>query len=291
METETDIKKFLVEYRAWGQETKNRYERTIKLLIADIADLKNMDATRLNEWLTREEWGSSYRWVNFCAIKNYLRWKYGDSHPALKLKIKRYESGPQRCLEIEQVTDLLASFNTATPFGVRNLAICCLFLDTGLRVSEICRLQLSKIDLQRRKLTVIIKGGDVGAAVFTELTAHYISWWLPIRSTYAKPETKELFIGIAGTTPGKKMTRSGISCLMRKWIKSIPSISALSPHDLRRTFATIATENGAPERVVAVAGRWESTTMVKRYTESLKQREILRYSPVEAALNESHATQ
>ena len=50
---------------------------------------------------------------------------------------------------------------------------------------------------------------------------------------------------------------------------------------LRRTFATLATENGAPTRVVQVAGGWKSLRMVERYTQALKQDAIKPFSPVD----------
>ena len=54
----------------------------------------------------------------------------------------------------------------------------------------------------------------------------------------------------------------------------------LSPHDLRRSFATLATIFGAPSRVVQAAGRWSDIQMVERYTRGLQLGAISPYFPV-----------
>ena len=75
------------------------------------------------------------------------------------------------------------------------------------------------------------------------------------------------------------MTHSGTQSIMGICIKHVRDIEQLSPHNLLPTFATIATEQGAPERIVAEASRWISTEMVKKYTRSLHQSEFLKIVP------------
>jgi len=58
----------------------------------------------------------------------------------------------------------------------------------------------------------------------------------------------------------------------------------LSPHDLRRSFATLSTLFGAPSRVVQVAGRWSTIEMVERYTREIDQSAIEPYLPVSKLL-------
>ena len=52
----------------------------------------------------------------------------------------------------------------------------------------------------------------------------------------------------------------------------------LSPHVLRRTFATLAIRNGAPTRVVQVAGGWANLSEVQRYSQAIEAQDFDGYS-------------
>ena len=49
---------------------------------------------------------------------------------------------------------------------------------------------------------------------------------------------------------------------------------------MRRTFATLAIKNGAPTRLVQIAGRWKNIREVERYTRALDAADLEPYSPV-----------
>jgi len=209
-------------------------------------------------------WGNSIRYTASVAIKRYLRWKFGDSHPALRMRIKREDAMPGRSLDIERAAKLLASFNTSKMTGVRNLAIACLAMDNGLRVSELARLKFSDVDLIHRKLVVRIKGGKPKDATFSTYTASCIAAWAP----YRRIGDDRLF----------QMTRDGLRVTVRRWGEKLGF--TMSPHDLRRTFATISSQSGAPSRLLQVAGRWSSIEMVERYTASITPEDFEDYFPV-----------
>jgi integrase len=57
-----------------------------------------------------------------------------------------------------------------------------------------------------------------------------------------------------------------------------------SPHDLRRSFATLSSRLGAPSRIVQVAGRWSDLKMVEGYTQSLEASDFMPYDPVSRIL-------
>lgn len=270
--------------RGYTGETLDKYRRALEHLVKEIQDLENLDALKLRSWLDAHDWGSSAKWVAWCTVKGFLSWKYGADHPALRLKVRRTEAGPQRSLNMGQVKIILASFDTMTAKGIRDLAICSLMLDSGLRSSEICRLDLKNLNLTERHLAVIIKGGKWGEGVFSQLTASYLDHWLAIRNELAKPGTHTVFIGLGGDTRGMPLTREGFTCIVRAWGVHA-GIGALSPHDLRRTFAVLATRLHAPARVLQVAGRWSNIAMVERYTQAIVADDFEEYFPVTGAMS------
>jgi integrase len=197
------------------------------------------------------------------------------NHPALLARLKRIPSKPQRVLSKDLALKLLASFDTSTAAGSRDLTIAALALDTGLRCSELCRLSLDDVDLIERHLQVIVKGGQWKMAIFSQQTAMYISAWLHFR---VPKNTTALFISFHHKRHGQAFTREGLQGLVKSWGTRIGI--KLSPHDFRRSFATLTTIFGAPSRVVQVAGRWENIDMVEHYTESIQADEIIPYLPV-----------
>jgi integrase/recombinase XerD len=270
------VKKFLNTID--NKNTRDRYKRAIVKLLNDLGDVSNLSPEDLLEWLNGQGWGSNTRWVNLCGVKKYLRYQYGANHPALELKIKRLPNPPQRVLSENHAGDLLAHFDTTTVKGCRDLAICSLMLDAGLRVSEVCGLELKRVNIQDRCFDTLVKGGRWERGVYSVLTQMYLSTWLGVRGSVARAGVGALFVSVGGLTRGCQLTSDGLKVEVRKWGRRCGFV--LSPHDLRRTFAVLSTRSGAPARVLQAAGRWSSMAMVEHYTQAITSQDFEPYFPV-----------
>ncbi len=282
MNMRTDIDRWLAE-SALSTNTIDRYRRPLYLIAEFKGDLQNLTGVEFLDWLNSRGWGSSARWLAFCAVRGFLRWKFGD-HQALALKIRRSPSPPQRALRLPQIKQLLASFDTSNTKGRRDLAICGTILDTGLRASEICRLTLPYLDLERMMLQVVVKGGHWRSAIYSKHTQLWLDAWLSDRSKVADQGVDNVFVSIGGKTPGMPLTRRGLNILIRRWGERIRI--ALSPHDLRRSMATVCTTLGAPEDVAMKAGGWKSHDVFRRYTVGVLPSDIAPYLPTSAAMDD-----
>jgi len=260
--------------RPYSQATKDTYRRALLLLI-QLDRLEQISAAELLRFADRNGWGNSQQYVAVCACRAFLSWRFGAMHPGLGVRIKRIRPRRQRVLSAQRVLDLLVIFDRTTVKGLRDLAICALAIDTGLRLAELCRLRITDVDLQQRSLQVIIKGGQWGMGVFSEQTAIYIAEWLAVR----KGQAETVF---ASTRTWRPLTREGLKVTVRRWGEQAGF--KLSAHDLRRTFATLSTIFGAPSRVVQVAGRWSDLAMVEHYTAGITAEAIRPYLPM-ARLN------
>lgn len=265
-----DVENFLASF-GYAKMTKDSYRRVLISLISLDKDLAKIEAAELIRFVSKEQWGANTRHTALCACRKYLRWKYGAGHPALSAQLKLPKPKTQRVLSIEMATKLLAMFDRSTPKGARDLALAALALDSGLRVSELARLTIQDTNLQTRRLQVIVKGGQWGTAIFSEQTTQYISDWLVFR----KSSRSNLFVN---TRTGEPLTREGIKVIVRNWGLSLGI--KLSPHDFRRSFATLSTIFGAPSRIVQEAGRWSSIDMVEHYTRNLDADKITPYLPL-----------
>lgn len=266
----SEIENFLASF-PFAETTKDSYRR----ILAQLPPVEHMQAADLLKFVSKPGWGNSQRYTALCACRKFIAWSFGANHPALTARLKRGNSKPQRVLSKEQALNLLASFDTSTPIGARDLALAALALDTGLRCSELCRLALENVDLLERHLKVIVKGGQWKTAIFSEQTALYISTWLHFRKSKG---SSALFLSFHHTRAGQGITREGLQGMVKQWGLKIGF--KLSPHDFRRSFATLSTIFGAPSRVVQEAGRWTTLDMVEHYTESITAEAIRPYLPV-----------
>jgi integrase/recombinase XerD len=262
--------------------TLEHYQRhlyNVILWLSDfnIHDPRDVTTDDLRDWLRARDVAPSTQHVAICALKQFFRWSVGQENPAEKIPFPKRRPTPQRTLTIAQVEQLLAHLDTSKPKGIRDLALISLLLDTGLRASEICRLELAHFDLEAQSLVVRIKGGRIGGAVFGSYTQSTVANWLSIRDQFARAST--VFVSVGGNRPGTSLTRCGLGAILRQLGKE-SGIGLISPHDFRRSLATLAIQGGAPTRLVQLAGRWRSVKEVERYSQALTPMDFEPYSPV-----------
>lgn len=277
------IENFLSSAYPYAETSKRTYRDVITRILGPVQDPASLTAAELIDLLSKSGWGNKRQCVGLAACQKYLAWRYGSFHPALCAKLKRIPSKPQRSLTKEVALHLLASFDPYTAKGSRDLAICALLLDTGLRESEICRLQLADTDLEHRVLQCLVKGGQWKAAVFSEETAAYIGRWLHYRMI--ADGQGFLFTNTFTGKAGKALKPKGLYSIVKLWGEKIGI--KLCVHDFRRSFATLATDlMGAPERVLMAGGRWSNSQMIHQYTQTLKLDSMRKYLPVSGLLRE-----
>lgn len=283
-----DIDRYLALHRrTWSANTFDRYRRALSLFATENnMDLSNLSASRFLSWLESHSWGSSTQWVAYTAVKSFLSWCYGANHPALELRIKRSQPAPQRSLDVSQVQRLLASFDTGSIKGRRDLAICGILLDCALRASELCGLSMRYLDLKDKTIKVKVKGGKWMSRCFSGYTQGWLDLWISDRAALARPSTETVFCSVGGNTPGQALTREGLQCIMRSWAK-VCDFPGLSPHDFRRTFGSLTTMSGAPEDIAMKGGGWSSHEVFRHYTVGVTLRAIEPYLPTKTVM-ESH---
>ncbi len=264
----------------YSESTKASYRRILDKLVK-VESLESWTASDLLTFVKSNVKGSpqqnTQQYVALCACRSFITWRYGQVHPARSARIKRVNPKKQRSLTMDQLVELLASFDTSTAIGARDLAILAVAIDTGLRRAELARLRLADVNLDKLNLQVIVKGGQWGTGAFSQQTAFYVSAWLEFRKPAKGVET--LFVNLLKNKyNGKPLTGHGIKMIFRKWSKKVGF--EFSPHDARRTFATISTLLGAPSKTLMVAGRWSNLEMVDRYTRNITEDAIRQYLPI-----------
>lgn len=274
--------------------TRERYRRALKLLLTDFPHCRELSSRELFDWLNRDEWGSNNRSVMLYAIRGFLRHHFGASHPALTLKIKRVKSAPRKALTKKEVNLLLASFDTTTVKGIRDLAMTGVFLDCALRVAEMANLECQYLDIRRKWLTVIVKGGEWDVRTFSDQTAIWLAEWLFVRDSLVIPGQTSVFLSLGGTRKksgnwissyGYGLTTEGVKEVVEDW-KDATGIENLHGHRFRHTYATLTTRNGAPKSVAMRGGGWHNEDVFEVYVQDLGVEDIQPYLPIKRIMDE-----
>ena len=204
------------------------------------------------------------------AFRRFFKWCHSGA--AAGIPFPAVEERTQRTLSELEVTAVLEGCDTATGFGVRDLAMFMLLWDSGIRSAELCGLQLSQLKIQERMFTVMAKGyrgrrrERFGA--FSEETANQLLTWLAFRERAARPETTTVFCSLGGSTSGRPITRRGLQDICQSAAERA-GVPRFAPHAFRRGLAVAALEAGAPDEVLVRFMGWKSARMVGVYTRAL----------------------
>jgi len=263
---------------ALAETTKANYTRYLGYLQDWLGDrpISEITPELFRDFLASKNWGGCSKWHAFTSLRSYIRFAFGESHPFMSYKMKRERPGPGRVLTAEEVQRLVKSINTRRATGARNLVIVLLMLDSGLRASEVCGLEVGHLNLPERSLYVQTKGGSWKLKVYSDMTAAYLEGWLVERQAYARHGVKTVFVSIGGTRPGEPLTRHGLKDIFYQLGKKA-GIEDLTPHVMRRTFATLSMKRGAPSRIVQAAGGWARIDMLEQYTPTITAEDMRPY--------------
>lgn len=189
------------------------------------------------------------------ALRSFLRFLIKNDHQTLepsKIDLPKTESRSIKFLDRDHVERLVKVCDATKEEGLRDRAILELLFSTGLRVSELTRLNRDQINLDRREFGVIGKGGRARVVFVSDRAADSVSDYLKKRQDTFKP----LFIRYSGKViedqNGEKMrlTTRSIERIVKKYVRKSGIPVDATVHTLRHSFATDLLSNGADLRSV-----------------------------------------
>ena len=131
--------------------------------------------------------------------------------------------------------------------AVRDLAILELLYATGIRVGELCALDVDDVDDARRVVRVFGKGRKERTVPYGVPAQQALRAWAPRRRELARPGSgPALFLGARGGRIDPRTARA----LVHSRLAEVPGAPDVGPHGLRHTAATHLLEGGADLRSV-----------------------------------------
>ncbi len=276
MAAETDalpepMVRVLADYERHLQAERDLTPHTVRAYTGDIAamlahaaalghtDLDTIDVRALRSWLAKQQSLGLARTTmsrRATAVRVFTAWaqrtgRVAQDPGALLGSPKAHRTLPP-ALRLDEVRELLDAAAVhargAGPVGVRDVAVLELLYATGIRVGELCALDVDHLDQERRVVRVFGKGRKERTVPFGRPAERAVEQWLSRgRPALARPGSgAALFLGARGGRVDQRTVRAMVHTRLR----DVPGAPDLGPHGLRHTAATHLLEGGADLRTV-----------------------------------------
>lgn len=247
-------------------------EHAARLGLEDVAEL---DLRTLRSWLARQQASGLSRTTlarRATAARVFTGWLARTGRAPSDVGSSLGSPKPHRTLpEVLRVDEARALIAAAaeladggSPVGLRDVAMLELLYATGMRVGELCLLDVDDVDRDRNVVRVFGKGRKERTVPFGHPAAVALDRW----TIGGRPELARagsgpaLFLGARGG----RIDQRAVRALVHRRLSDVPGAPDLGPHGLRHTAATHLLEGGADLRSVQELLGHASLATTQRYT-------------------------
>ena len=265
--TLADYERHLVSERDLSPHTVRAYVNDVYGMLEHAAmlghqDLGSVDLRSLRSWLAKQQTLGKSRSTmarRATAVRVFTAWALRtgriDTDPGAQLANPRPHKALPGVLDQQQARELLdgaaAQLTEGGALAVRDLAILEMLYATGVRVGELCALDIDDLDRSRRVVRVFGKGRKERSVPYGLPAERAISRWLDTgpagrAGVAAAGAGAALFVGARG----RRIDQRAVRELVHRRLHEVPGAPDLGPHGLRHSAATHLLEGGADLRVV-----------------------------------------
>ncbi|HEY9283812.1 MAG TPA: tyrosine recombinase XerC [Pyrinomonadaceae bacterium] len=220
-------------------------------------DIRQIDHITIREWLAALHAANKAKSSiarKIASLRTFFQFLLREgvvaANPAKLVSTPRLEKKLPTHLSVEDAVRFIETPDTQTDLGKRDRAILEMLYGTGVRVSELTKLNLRDVDFKNRMVKVKGKRRKERVVPFGEPALHALVDYLQVRAAFlnhapvSERDEQALFLNYQGT----RITTRSVGRMVDKYITECAGIHNISPHSLRHSFATHLLDNGADLR-------------------------------------------
>ena len=193
-----------------------------------------------------------------------------STNPTDKISMPKIGRSLPVLLTENEVLKLIKAPNTKKPLGFRDKVMLELLYATGLRVSELVKLEVNQVNLNQGYLRVMGKGDKERLVPMGKTAKRWMKNYLngPIQEILNDRQSDCLF----PTRTSTSISRQAFWQIIKKYAMKVGISAKLSPHSLRHAFATHLINHGADLRVVQMLLGHSDLSTTQIYTHIAQHR-------------------
>jgi len=278
----SSFSEYLLYQKGLSQNTVDSYKSDLTKL-SNYLQNQDLSKTNIDNFfidMSEFNYSSSTKKRMHSSIKNFLKYinenEDYESIDISDIKLKSSKKLPE-VLSITDIENMINFYNHETYLDSRNRTVIDVLYSTGCRVSELCDINISDIDLDEKYLKLKGKGSKQRIVPIGSMLNKNLMQYLNVRETFLQNRGEPLFL----SKSKNKLDRTAVFRIIKKTAKNISLQTDVHPHTLRHSAATHMLEGGCDLRTVQEFLGHSSVSTTQIYTKVTKEF-------LEEAFTESH---
>jgi len=266
--------------------TMDAYKRDINQYLVylgdlDIKNLSDVKSTHIRDYIRiLSDGGMAPASISriISSIRTYYRFLSSenilDENPVLLINNPKLPKKLPDVLSEKEISLIINAIQESSQFYQRDKAIIELLYSCGIRVTELCNLEMSNLFIDEDLIRVMGKGNKERLLPLGIRSKKYLDDYIKhSRNSHIK-KSGSSFVFVSRN--GNQLTRAMINIILNKWTQVSGLKKSVSPHKLRHSFATHLLEGGADLRFVqALLGHSDiSTTQIYTHIDKHYLKEV-----------------
>ena len=266
--------------------TMDAYKRDINQYLMylgdlDIKNLSDVKSTHIRDYIrVLSDGGMAPASISriISSIRTYYRFLSSenilDENPVLLINNPKLPKKLPDVLSEKEISLIINAIQESSQFYQRDKAIIELLYSCGIRVTELCNLEMSNLFIDEDLIRVMGKGNKERLLPLGIRSKKYLDDYIKhSRNSHIK-KSGSSFVFVSRN--GNQLTRAMINIILNKWTQASGLKKSVSPHKLRHSFATHLLEGGADLRFVqALLGHSDiSTTQIYTHIDKHYLKEV-----------------
>jgi site-specific recombinase XerD len=255
----------------------------------NLDDLKRKDFSSYTKLLAKNEINPSTITRKIASIKGFFKYLTTkrmmlEENPAANIESPKKQQALPKFLSLDESLLLLESVKNdkESKTKVRDYAIITLFLNCGMRVSELVGIDLNDVDRELRSMTVTGKGNKQRIIYLNDACRHALADYMDERlgEKHGKANTSALFL----SNREQRISVKTVQWLVYKYLEQAGlEYKHFSTHKLRHTAATLMYQEGGVDILALkeILGHSQlSTTQIYTHIGDKKLEEAVSKNPL-----------